>query len=106
MGWADLIKVWIASGREMQLGPCGQWRDVIEAAKEPAIPLLKDFRDHPRETRYKTVIELGCCGGVAAAIYALVIFLCDGLLKSGGDTPVRQRQGSSGGQGGSPWSCR
>jgi hypothetical protein len=43
--------------------------------------LLERFKANPRETRRKPRVELGCCDEVAAEVYALMVFLCDGLLE-------------------------
>lgn len=63
-GHLELIKWWIASGREMDLGQHGDENtDAIDAAREEGhqevISLLESFRDHPEETRLTVRSEIG-----------------------------------------------
>ena len=69
----------------MDLGePGNRSNDAIGGAKEGGRPvvasLLERFRDHPEETRYEVRVELSWFGE-EAEIFALVVFLCDGLLE-------------------------
>jgi hypothetical protein len=85
-GYLKLIQWWIASGREMDLGqPEKEYNDAIGGAKKywktEVISLLERFRDYPEETRYQVRVELGCLEEMAAEIFALAVFLCDGLLE-------------------------
>jgi hypothetical protein len=80
------IKEWISSGREICLGERGNaYNDVfgkmILQGREEAILLLKRFRENEKLTRYQVRLELGYFHKKAARYFALVIFLCDGLLK-------------------------
>lgn len=85
-GHMGVIKWWIASGREIDLGKPGDlWKtDAIGIAKRrekhEVVSLLERFRDHPEQTRYQTRQELRWYDVDAAANYALMIFLCDELL--------------------------
>ena len=100
-GNVQVIKYWIASGREMDLGePGNENTDAIAVAKKPLIwvwetdsgfeeriircaqvaTLLEKFVGNPMETRYEVRVELGCRHELAAEVYALVVFVSDGLL--------------------------
>jgi len=46
-------------------------------------PLLERFRENPRDTRHVVRIELGFYDDVAAEMFALVVFVSDGLLRVG-----------------------
>ena len=85
-GYLDVIKWWIASGREMDLGKPGEWEtDAIGAAKNKGktevVTLLEIFKENPMETRHTVRVELGWYDLAAAEMFALVVFLCDGLLQ-------------------------
>jgi hypothetical protein len=91
-GHLEIIKWWIASGREIDLGePGNSSNDAIGAAKEKekmqVVLLLERFRDNPGEIRRKVRRELGWFGE-EAKIFALVVFLCDGLLEIREETPT------------------
>lgn len=82
-GSLEVIKWWIASGREMELGQTGNENDAIEAARKNnnlhIVILLERFRDNPTQTRSEVRQELGWFG-MEAEVFALVVFLCDGLF--------------------------
>lgn len=85
-GYLDLVKLWIVSGRKMDLGRSGnQSSDVIRRAetlqKTAVASLLKRFKANPQVTRYEVGLELGFSDEMAAEVFALVVFLCDGLLE-------------------------
>lgn len=97
-GFIDVIKVWMASGKPMDMGtPGDEWSDPVKGAekrpmfmsresemirnKDASGDLLKRFREDPDRTRYKVRLELGICKELAADFFALVVFVCDGLLK-------------------------
>ena len=85
-GNVDVIKWWIASGREIDLGTPGDHpTDAIGAAKKKgyleAATLLERFKEHPEETRYATKVELGCHSVLAAEMFALVVFVSDEFLR-------------------------
>jgi len=85
-GHLDIIKWWIASGREMNLGKPGlYWSDAIGVAKErgetEVATLLERFKENPVETRYQVRMDLCLVDEMAAEIFALVVFVSDGLLQ-------------------------
>ena len=59
-GRLDVIKWWIASG---------------------VVTLLERFKENPVETRHAMRVELGLIDEVAAEMFALVVFVSDGLLQ-------------------------
>jgi len=84
--YLETIKVWIASGREMDLGqPGNEWTDAIAVAekwgKTEVVALLQRFKTDPVKTRHTTRVNLACHGELAAEVFAMVVFLSDGLLK-------------------------
>jgi len=85
-GRLDTIKWWIASGREIDLGEPGEYTtDAIGRAKEKGetgvVTLLERFKEHPEETRHAMRVELGLLDDLAAEMFALVVFVSDGLLQ-------------------------
>lgn len=85
-GHPAVIRWWIASGREMNLGePGNPETDAIGKADRrgnaDVVLLLRRFRDDPEGTRRQLRKVLGCFDEMAAELFALVIFLCDGLLE-------------------------
>jgi len=85
-GYLDIIKWWIASGREMDLGKPGEFTtDVIGVANNrgntEVVTLLERFESDPAQTRYATRVELGLLDDLAAEVFALVVFVSDGLLQ-------------------------
>ena len=91
-GSLDIIKWWIASGREMDLGKPGDVdnTDAIGGAKKngwtEVASLLERFKENPEETRHMVRVELGWYDDLAAEMFALVVFVSDGLLQV--DNPV------------------
>ena len=81
-----LIKWWIASGREMDLGKRGDTyrTDAIGAAemrlKTEAVALLERFKSDAAKTRHAVRVRLGLLDDLAAEMFALVVFVSDGLL--------------------------
>jgi len=59
--------------------------DAIGAAKERGkteiVTLLERFKENPEETRYQVRVELGLLDELAAEMFALVVFVSDGLLQ-------------------------
>jgi len=90
-GHLDVIK-WIASGREMDLGKPGDVyeTDAIGAAKvrghADVVTLLERFQSDAAKTRHAVRVELGLLDDLAAEMFALVVFVSDGLLQIK-DTP-------------------
>jgi len=85
-GHLDIIRWWIASGREMDLGKPGDVdkSDVIGVAKKwrktEVATLLERFKSDPSQTRLAMRLELGWYDEAPAEIFALVVFVSDGLL--------------------------
>jgi len=81
------IQWWIASGREMNLGEPGDVdnTDAIGAAKEEGqtemVTLLERFQSDAAKTRHAVRVELGLLNELAAEMFALVVFVSDGLLQ-------------------------
>jgi len=85
-GFLPIVKTWIASGREIDLGkPGNEKTDVIAAAgrkkKLEVAGLLERFRENPESTRFEVRTELAWFDEVAALVFAYVIFVSDGLLE-------------------------
>jgi len=90
-GHIDIIKWWIVSGREMDLGESGDEKaDAIGVAKKEGntevATLLERFKENPEETRHVIGVELGLVDELAAEVFALVVFVSDGILQV--DNPV------------------
>ena len=85
-GYLDLIKWWIASGREMDLGKPGDVHktNAIGGAKRNGqrvmVTLLERFKENLEETRHQLRLELGWYNE-AAEMLALVVFVSDVLLQ-------------------------
>ena len=92
-GFLDIIKWWIASGREMDLGKPGDIHktDAIAAAKKygkaEVVTLLERFKENQEETRHVIRVELGLLDELAAEMFARVVFVSDGLLQIKDTTP-------------------
>jgi len=85
-GYLDGIKWWIASGREMDLGKAGdEWTDAIGSAKvygnREVITLLERFKSDAAQTKHAMRVKIGWYDGAAAEVFALVVFVSDGLLQ-------------------------
>ena len=86
-GYLDVIKWWIASEREMDLGTPGDVykTDAISMAKKwgrhEVVTLLQRFKENPEETTHKIRVELGWYAEAAAEIFALMVFVSDELLQ-------------------------
>ena len=81
----DVIKWWIASGREMDLGKPGDGKtDAIGEAKKgktEVATLLERFRIDAAQTRHAMRVKLGLLDDLAAEMFAMVVFVSDGLLQ-------------------------
>jgi len=82
----DVIKWWIASGGEMDLGEPGHEKtDAILGAKDndktEVATLLERFKENPGLTRHAMRVKLGLLDELAAEVFALVVFVSDGLLQ-------------------------
>ena len=77
-GSLDVIKLWIASGREMDLGKPGDIdkTDAIGVAKEvgntEVVTLLERFKSDPAKTRSETALFLACEKGSAEIVEKLL----------------------------------
>ena len=86
-GHIDIIKWWIASGREIDLGTPGDIdkTDAIGAAKDAGktevVTLLERFQESPNETRHQVRLEIEWYNEAAAEMFALVVFVSDGFLQ-------------------------
>jgi hypothetical protein len=84
-GRLEVIKWWIASGKEIAVTPGDEKTDPIQAAKKYKFPeikvLLESYKADPRGTRHCVRLELGCFGEVAGGVFALVVFLCENFLR-------------------------
>jgi len=85
-GRLEIIKWWVASGREMDRGKSGNWgMDEMGMAKmfkrTEVVTLLERFKENPEETRYQVRAGLGLIDELAAEVFALVVFVSDGLLQ-------------------------
>jgi len=119
-GYLEILRWWMASGRELDLGEAGDWwTDAVGQAREEGktdeVTLLESFTESPEETRYHLRVALGCCcrDELAAEVFALVVFVSDGLLQAkggGGETPPLPPRlpppGSLVSPGDFPLSCR
>jgi len=70
----DVIKWWIASGREMDLGKPGDFKtDAIGTAKREkntkVVSLLERFKENPVGTRHAVCVKLGLLDDLAAERY-------------------------------------
>jgi len=98
-GHVEIIKWWIASGKEMDLGTPGDVdkTDAIGVAKRydkiEVVALPERFKENPVETNYAVRVELCLAYDLAAEMFALVVFASDGLLqvKNLVDTPAPAR---------------
>ena len=83
-GHVDIIKWWIASGREMDLGKPGDIGDtdamrVAENRGETeVVTLLERFKSDPSQTRHAMRAESGWYDEAAAEMFSLVVFVSDG----------------------------
>ena len=86
-GYLDIVRWWIASGREMDLGRPGDIdrTDAIGKAKRrgktEVATLLERFKNNPEETRHLMRVEHGWYDQLAAEMFALVVFVSDGILQ-------------------------
>ena len=85
-GYLDVIKWWIASGREMDLGTPGDAvTDAIGRAKKfdetEVATLLERFKSDAAQTKHAMRVEIGWYDNLAAEMFALVVFVSDGLLQ-------------------------
>ena len=92
-GHLDVIRWWIASGREVDLGtPGDEETDAIWKATElgwtEVVTLLERFKENPENTRHAVRVELGLLDELAAEVIAPVVFVSDGLLQVKDTSPT------------------
>jgi len=86
-GHLEVIKWYIASGREIDLGTPGDVgkTDAIGAAKNSGktevVTLLERFQSDVAQTSHAMRLEIGWYDEAAARMFALVVFVSDGLLQ-------------------------
>jgi hypothetical protein len=84
-GRLEVIKLIIASGREIDLGEEGSNSDAIRTArvreKTEILSLLERFKNNQAKTRQEIRKELGLVDELAAELFVLVVFRCDGYLE-------------------------
>jgi len=100
-GYLDIVEWWIASGREMDLGRPGDgktdaigvakkidpWHSAVDKRRRAEIAtLLERFKSDATQTRHEVRVELGLLDDLAAEMFALVVFVSDGLLQINGTT--------------------
>jgi hypothetical protein len=88
-GHLKVIELLIASGRDLgDLNQKEEWVDAFAALEysrrddnAEVVSLLETFIANPQLVRYQVREKLGMLDEMAAEIFALVIFACDGLLR-------------------------
>jgi len=96
-GNLEIIKWWIVSGREMDLGKPGDVdkTDAIGVAKKngysDVVALLERFKENPGLTRHAMRLKIGWYDEAAAKVFAMVVFVSDGLLQINATTTPAAR---------------
>jgi len=88
-GHLDIIELLITSGKALDVSRKGKLNDqdftALEIArvqnKPEIVPLLEHFMACPLRTRHELRVRFGVLDAQAAGVFALTIFLCDGLLR-------------------------
>lgn len=108
-GYVDIVKWWVASGREIGSADC---EDAITVAREPTnevgeedaefeqrsercaavAALLERYQEDRQRTTHEVRAEVGWYDGEAAQFFALVVFTSDGLLE------IREQDGGEQGR--------
>jgi len=99
-GHIDTVRWYVASGRKLSLGhPGNSGTDVLGEARRSAhskpevVALIDEFKRRPAEARHRVRVEIGWYREQAADLFALVVFLCEGLLRVlGEEGEDRERQ--------------
>lgn len=86
LNYLQVLKEWIASGRELDLQVQQDGTsNIVEIARiaknKEVAALLGNFHTHPEKTRHQVRTELGYYDDQAAQLYALVAFLSKDLLE-------------------------
>lgn len=82
-GYLDVVK-WLIASERLDVSDADKTTAIevaVRYGKTNVVSLLKKFREQPDETRYAVRVELGFHIEMAAEIFAMVIFLCDGLVQ-------------------------
>jgi len=78
----DILQWMMASGKELQIGGAG---DAIDTATRcgqlKVLSLLESFMADPALTRHLIRLHIGYYDEIAAEIFAIVVFCCDGLVR-------------------------
>ena len=97
-GMRKVIEWLIASGRDLgdfenKKGRDGKDYTALEIARmynhTEVVSLLERFIANPTQTRHELRVKLGVLDELAAEVFALTVFLCDGLLQL---KPARARR--------------
>jgi len=62
-------------------------REAKKQGKTEVVTLLERFKENPEETRHSVRLELGLVDALAAEMFAVVVFVSDGLLQVKDTTP-------------------
>jgi hypothetical protein len=98
-GELDVIQWWIATGREIDLGtpgdektdvilatrPKNDWDDAGNRRRKELASLLERFRENPSQVRHKVRLKLDWYNQEPPRLFAVVVFLSDGLLQVKGN---------------------
>jgi len=91
-GKLEIIQWIIASGKAANHYPDARFDPANEARRsrrpQEMIDLLERFRERPERTRDEIMRQLGLHTEMAARIFVMVVFLCDGLLRTREDPGV------------------
>jgi hypothetical protein len=82
----QVVKIWIASGRELVFEGPGNWgADVVKISRlkdhHEMVSLLENYQENKEATIHRVRIEMNWYHEKAAHYFSSVVFLCDGLLK-------------------------
>ena len=103
-GHIDVLRWWIASGREIHLDPR---HEQVRVAREDIVALLARFTEDPEETCWAVRREISWHSKDAAEVFALVVFASDGFLEfRKGRRPTPPPPGSSELLANFPWSYK
>jgi hypothetical protein len=90
-GYDGVVELLMASGRDLgdikntKAAWGGKDYTVLEIARDrrysKVVSLLESFLANPSQTRYEIRIKLGVFDELSAAVFALIVFVCDDLLQ-------------------------
>jgi len=92
-GFLDIVRWWVASGREMDVKKPAKVRMIdigeeLRKRRAEVVTLLGRLHENPNETRHAMRLELGWYDEAAAEMFALMVFVSDGLLQVKDTTPT------------------